>query len=202
MKRIAAFFVFVLLAHTACFSQQVIALPLKVEIKTEKEYEVVFSKEHFASEIQQYRYNVTGDSVIEKRYDIKLTITNTAAQAATIWLKNCSWEDNFLINNNYMSFVERDCEMNVPSIITFKPGETKTFETTLKKTIAFDYPCKNCLYEPQVETTKLGLIIVNDITGNKRLRFLDYRLYMQDKSKWQIVWSNPLNLLGKRTMAQ
>ncbi len=68
---------------------------------------------------------------------------------------------------------------------------------TLVKSIKFDYPCQYCVYGQQVETTKLGLIVINDIFETK-INGFDYDLGMKDKSKWKIVWSNPLQLLGKQ----
>jgi hypothetical protein len=112
-----------------------------------------------------------------------------------IWLMSCSWEDNFLVNNNYIFIAGHDCTKNIPTIIEIKPRETKLYNTTLIKSIKFEYPCRNCIYGHQVESTKLGLIVISDITKRE---YIDYTLTMEDKSKWKIIWSNPLSLLGKQ----
>jgi len=72
------------------------------------------------------------------------------------------------------------------------PGESKTYQTTLSK---------NCIYGPQVEATKLGLIIIDDVYTPKLKGFMAYDLAMEDKSSWKIVWSNSLYLLNKAEAA-
>jgi hypothetical protein len=114
-----------------------------------------------------------------------------------IYLMSCSWEENFLINNNYINFKGHDCDKNIPTIVEIKPSETKTYNTTLVKSIKFDYSPQYCVYGKQVETTKLGLIIINDLFL-KNITSFDYDLLMEDMSKWTIIWSNPLYLLGKQ----
>ena len=108
---------------------------------------------------------------------------------------SCSWEDNFLVNNNYINMEGHDCPKNIPTLVEIKPGESKSYSTTLIKSIKFDYPCKYCVYGRQVETTKIGLIVISDITKPSSN---DYFRNMEDKSKWKIYWSNPLYLLDKQ----
>ena len=168
---------------------------MEIEIKTKKEYELKFEKEHFKWEVERFHYEITSDSVNEKRVDIDLKIKNNSAKPIFIWLMSCSWEDNFLVNNNYMYIKGHDCDKNIPKIVEIQPGESKFYNTTLIKSIKFDYPCKYCVYGKQVETTKLGLIVINDIFKRE---FIDYLLFMEDQSKWTIIWSNPLYLLGKQ----
>lgn len=79
----------------------------------------------------------------------------------------------------------------------FKPNESRTYKTTLMKSVKFENPCDNCIYGRQVETTKLGLIIIDDVYKPKLKPFLGYNLAMEDKSVWKIVWSNSLSLLTK-----
>jgi hypothetical protein len=164
-------------------------------MKAQKEYEVTFSKKYYDRNVRDYGYEITSDSVREKRFDIDVTIKNKSTKTVFIWLMSCSWEDNFLVNNNYMFIRGHECNKNIPTIVEIKAGESKVYTLTLIKSIKFDYPCKYCVYGKQVETTKLGLIVINDI--NKR-EYIDYRLFMEDKSKWTIIWSNPLYLLGKQ----
>lgn len=151
-----------------------------------KYYEVMYRDENL---------DIKKDSVSEKRFDIDLTIKNTSTKSIFIWLMSCSWENNFLVNNNYVFVEGHDCTKNIPIIVEIKPGENKLYNTTLIKSIKFDYPCKYCVYGLQVETTKLGLVVISDITKREHI---DYIVNMEDKSKWKIFWSNPLYLLGKQ----
>ena len=45
-------------------------------MKAKKEYEVTFSKKYYDRDVRDYRYEITSDSVREKRFDIDVTIKN------------------------------------------------------------------------------------------------------------------------------
>ena len=60
------------------------------------------------------------------------------------------------------------------------------------KHIKFDYPGDQ-IFEYGVEDTKVGLVVVNDVYQDT-LNNKAYHLGMWDKSKWKMVWSNPLQL--------
>ncbi len=173
-----------------CFAQ-CDSLPITITIKVDKEYTVTYSKNgsYIKDVIRRHNYVVKSDSIKEKYFDLSLTIKNTSDKTIKIWLMTCSWEDNFIVNNNYIYIRGHECDSNFPTLVEFKPGESKRYTNTLTKSIKFDYPCQNCIYGPQVETTKLGLIIIDDSVGYDRT--------IEDKSKWKIVWSNPLYLLTK-----
>ena len=190
-----ASFIFILSISSVCYLHaQNVSDSLIVEIKVKKEYFVTHSKK-FAEVIYRYEnLDITKDSVAEKRFDIELTIKNASKSSMFIWLMSCSWEDNFFVNNNYIFIAGHDCDKNIPTIVEIKPDESKIYNTTLVKSIKFDYPCKNCIYGRQVEETKLGLILISDITKRD---YINYTLSMEDKSKWKIIWSNSLPLLGK-----
>jgi hypothetical protein len=138
---------------------------------------------------------VKSDSIKQKYFDFSLEIKNTSNDTIQIWLMTCSWENNFIVNNNYMTILGNECDSNFPTVIEFKPGESKVYTNTLIKSLKFDYPCDGCAW-PQVEETKLGLIIVDNIFKNT-FGTLGYLLAMDDKSKWRVVWSNPLYLMTK-----
>ena len=186
---------FVLLSG-ACngYEKQDSLLPISLHLKVEKEYEQTYEKGFFLREIEQEQLFISTDSIKQKRYEIALEVKNTAQKPVSIWLMTCSWQDNILVNNNYMSMQSPGCDSNYPHQVILKPGESKLFKTTLVKSIKFDYPCKGCIYGPQVTTTKLGLILIDDIFENTLKPGFDYFLAMEDKSKWQIIWSNPLSL--------
>lgn len=180
-----------------CFAQSD-SLPISINIKVDKEYVRTYSKnaDWWAKIIQQNNYVVSSDSIKEKYFNISLEIKNTSNRIIKIWLMTCSWEDDFIVNNNYIFIQGHECDKNFPKLIEFKPGESKVYTNTLIKSIKFDYPCQNCIYGSQVETTKLGLIVFDDIF-TPALGFFSYDIAKEDKSKWQIVWSNPLYLLTK-----
>jgi len=78
--------------------------------------------------------------------------------------KGCDGTQHLLFhNNNYIYIKGRDCDKNIPNLVEIKPGERKLYNTTLIKSINFDYPYKYCVYGKQVETTKFGLIVIGDL---------------------------------------
>jgi len=190
-----SFLVSLFLSATGFLFSQGMIDSLQVGIKVKREYSVTNDKKYYEVIYRYENLDITKDSVSEKRFDIDLTITNTSSKSIFIWLMSCSWEDNFLVNNNYIFIAGHDCTKNIPTIVEIKPNETKLYNTTLIKSIKFEYPCRNCIYGRQVETTKLGLVLISDITKRE---YIDYMLNMEDKSKWKIIWSTPLSLLGKQ----
>jgi hypothetical protein len=176
---------------------QVSILPITLDMRVDREYELTKSKALFAKTIRDQGYVVDSDSVKQKYFDITLNIKNTSDRLISIWLMKCSFEDNLLVNNNYISITGHVCNGNYPILVKFQSGESKTYKMTLTKSIKFDYPCQYCIYGPQVESTKIGLIVVDEVYDSK-LNMLDYSLAMEDKSKWTIVWSNSVKLLDKQ----
>jgi hypothetical protein len=108
-------------------------------------------------------------------------------------MMSCSWEDNMVVNNIYMYIRGHVCSKNVPTLIQLDPGQAKVYKATLMRSFSFSY-----VSGPQVATTKIGLVIIDDIF-NPGLHRFDYYAAMQDKSRWQIVWSNALYLLPNAT---
>ena len=201
MRDILTLLTFLILFQTKCFSaSDTINNPIDIKIKVDKEYFVNHEKSYYNIVYRGEQYNIIGDSAKEKRYDISLTIKNNSSRTIYIWLMTCSWTDYFIVDNDYIFIAGQDCEHNFPSIVEFKPGESKEYKTTLIKDIKFDYPPKYTVYGPQVETTKLGLITINNIFSNdeKEINMLTFDTFMRDKSRWTITWSNPLYLLGKQ----
>ena len=175
------------------------ALPLQVEIKVTKEYEMTHHRKYYEVIYRNDHLHITKDSVKEKRFDIDLVIKNTSSKSVFFWLMSCSWEDNFMVNNNYIFIEGHECGKNIPTYVELKAGETKLCKTTLFRSIKFEYPCKNCIYGPQVETTQLGLVVINDVTKQENGDIDEYARGMEDKSKWKFFWSNPLSLLARQT---
>lgn len=193
MRRLAI--AFLTLSIYECLSQD-LPLPISIIVKVEREYELKEKKADYAGIIRENDYVVNSDSVRQTFFDLNLIIKNASTASIGIWLMKCSYHNNFIINNNYMSVKGHGCDGNYPILVKFKPGEAKEYKFTLARSIKFDYPCEHCIYGTQVETTKLGLIIIDNIFENK-LHVLDYDIAMGDKSLWRIIWSNSLQLLGK-----
>ena len=174
--------IFIIL-NQPCFSQHELYYPISVNVIVLKEYYGPYD-------------NDANTSIKERRFDIDATVRNTSMKTIYIWLMTCSWEDGFIINNNYMTFRRAGCLSNYPTLIELKPGKEEHFRTTLAISIKFDHPPPNTIFGKQIAATKLGLVITNDIYEKIGASSMDYRLSMEDKSSWRkIVWSNPLYLL-------
>jgi hypothetical protein len=196
MKRIII--AFLILGFSECFSQEASNLPLTIKVIVDREYILTRHKSYYQKDIQRQGLVVNSDSVKQKFYDVSIDIKSTSNKPISIWLMKCSWEDNFIINNNYIFIQRLPCDSNYPIRITLRPGESKIYRGTLLKSIKFDYPGQQ-LFGQQVETTKFGLIVIGDIFADEKI---DYFLEMEDKSKWKMVWSNALFLYGKQSENQ
>lgn len=189
--------IFILVLFFFQCKAQVSTLPLVIDLKVDKEYELTKSKSEYNSDGRDYGYRIKTGSVKQKYFDVTVKFTNTSDRKIGIWLMRCSFENNLLVNNNYIFIQGNICDKNFPSPVEFQPGESKDYKLTLAKSIKFDYPCEDCIHGRQVEETKIGLIVVDDFY-NRKLNWLNYDLAMEDKSKWTIIWSNSLYLLGKQ----
>lgn len=173
-------------------------VPIKIKLNLEKEYTKSISKNDFwvKNQIEEQSLDVKTDSIIEHYYDITIDIENVGEKDLYIWMMSCSWYNNFKINNNYIYFYNpKGCDSNIPELKKIESKSKITINGTFRKNIKFDYPEKNSIYGKQVELTKIGLIIIDDMYKPDQNKFLDYFLYMEDKSKQKLIWSNGINLL-------
>jgi hypothetical protein len=138
-------------------------------------------------------------SVDQQIFEIETVVKNNGKRPAFIWLMCCSWQENFEINNNYMSFEWEICDKNFADINKIAPGDSIILTGRLRRSPEVDH-IPGC-YDPgeQVPATALGLVLVDDMY-HPVLDNNGYELNHRDKSKWRIVWSNPLYLLdGKKS---
>ena len=137
------------------------------------------------------------DTLIEKRFDVTLSIRNNSDHQISMWLMSCSWQDNVLINNPYIYFTNIECDGNYPIPHKIKSHDSISFKGTLSRELMFDNSCKNCIGTDNVNvaTTKIGFIVIDTV---KCKTFEQYHSTIEDKSKWdEIIWSNPLYLNKK-----
>ncbi len=181
MNRLLLLLVALFLVDEKSLAQCDTTFPLSVTLRIEKEYYLKFLKSHYSYELARGEYVIGTDSVKEEQYDIEVVLKNNSKKQIFIWLMTCSWEDNFQINNNYIRQHGISCDKNFPELVQFNPAESKIYKITLSKSIKFENPCKNCIYGPQIATTKLGLIVIDDVYKPKLKAFMGYTLAMEDK---------------------
>jgi len=196
MKSISIF----LLSLTVIFGcSQKKTHPIEIKLNLEKEYTKSFSKNDFRvrNQIEEQSLNVKTDSIVEHYYDITIEIENIGNKDLYVWMMTCSWYNNFKINNNYIYFYNPNggCDSNFPILNKIEAKSKKTINGTVRKNLKFDYSDENSIYGKQVELTKVGLIIIDDIY--KPNSGSEYFLNMEDKSKQKVIWSNGINLLRK-----
>jgi len=96
----------------------------------------------------------------------------------------CSWDEQFLINNDYIHFCPWDCDKNFPIIQHLNPNDSIVLKASVYK--------REKTRRPSTLTTKFGFIYI-DSTNCRN--YDDYDDIMGDLSKWsRIIWSNPLYL--------
>ena len=137
------------------------------------------------------------DTLVQKRFDIGLSIKNNSDHVISIWLMTCSWQENVLINNPYIYYDGINCDYNFPAPHTIKSHDSLYLTGTLTRDLMFENSCKNCIGTDHVnvETTKLGLIYIDTLQCST---YKQYESVIEDKSKWdKIIWSNPLYLNKK-----
>ena len=128
-----------------------------------------------------------------KRFDIQITLENNSDTAVAFVIMSCSWEENFIINTPYIEYVGQDCNKNVPREVIIKAHDKCILNTCLEKSKYAIGECETCAGYSKTIMTKLGFIYIppsQDIDT-------DYQSIMEDKSRWHIIWSNPL-LLNKQ----
>jgi hypothetical protein len=119
-----------------------------------------------------------------KFYDISLSIKNKSDKPVAFWLMTCSWDENFLINNDYIYFDSWGCDSNCPWIFHINPNDSLIRKATFYQIIETRFP--------YIKSTKFGLIYIDSI---KCRNSSDYDQIMGDKSKQdKIIWSNALYL--------
>jgi len=124
---------------------------------------IYVDREYFVPYDRPLNYIPENDTILEKKYDVKLSVLNKSDKLISFWLMSCDWEENFQINNSYIFFNGHGCDKNCPHIVKINPGDSIVFKTTLLRAIGYDNRCKNCLgrYDSgNVETTKIGLLLV------------------------------------------
>ena len=137
-----------------------------------------------ANKIRSFDTITHWDSIKHKAFDIRLSIINKSEKPITFWIMTCSWDNNFIINNDYIQFLLWTCTNNIARSCRLGCNDSLVFKSTFVK-------YKGTMGQT-IETTKFGFIYI-DSTRCKNIK--EYFDIMNDKSKQdKIIWSNPLYL--------
>jgi hypothetical protein len=124
------------------------------------------------------------NSESQKVFDVRLSIINKSLRPISFWMMTCSWEESFIINNDYTWFLGHDCIANVPLLHYINAGDSLIKNSAIIQEIGTP--------NQTVVTTIFGLIYIDSSYCQTYRQFRDI---IGDKSKWdRIIWSNPLYL--------
>ena len=117
-------------------------------------------------------------------YDIGISIINKGETTNSFWIMKCSWQDNFIISDDYFNFLLNECDGNFPTVKSIKPNDSLTYKTTLYSN-SIDYVKTR-------DSIKLGFIFIDEKHFSTPD---DYLNIMRDKSlQTTVLWSNRINL--------
>jgi hypothetical protein len=117
-------------------------------------------------------------------YDIGISIINKGETTNSFWIMKCSWQDNFIISDDYFNFIVNECDGNFPTVKSIKPNDSLTYKTTIYS--------KSIDYVKTRDSIKLGIILIDE---KKFSTSEDYLNIMRDKSlQTTVLWSNRINL--------
>jgi hypothetical protein len=151
---------------------------------------LVNEKENIVVKVKLLRsYDSTyHNNITQKTFDIRLTMLNNSKITIKYWTYCCSWEDVFLINNDYISFIGTNCTKNIPVIDSLKSNDSLTIKTILLR----DDKIIKDSSRPYIETTKIGFLFCD---ASKYKRVFDLMPFLKDRSlQDKVYWSNPLFL--------
>jgi hypothetical protein len=124
------------------------------------------------------------DSIRHKIFDVRLSIINKTNKPITFWTMTCSWQDNFIVNNDYIKFNFDVCNHNYPRMRHLYPNDSLIYKTSVRKI--------DMTLGQIIKTTKFGFIYIDSAQCNEKN---DYDIIIRDRSKQdKIIWSNPLFL--------
>lgn len=170
--------VFLFFIFSKCSNEKVITPPLIVNIE-------LLNQQIFTDSIYRYCEDIPYEYFQNKKYEVQIDIKNNTDSVINIVLMTCSWDDNVIINTPYISYSRGDCNGNYPRMINIKPHDKQTLTTNIQKN-KYIQECETCPMYSKLIDLRMGLIVITDIHS--------YDSIMNDKSSWNIIWSNPIRL--------
>jgi hypothetical protein len=123
------------------------------------------------------------DTLVYHGFDVNLSIINRSQKPISFWVMTCSWDENILINNDYIRLLLWACDHNFPTIKQIEKNDSLIYVAPVIRLKSSQYTTTE---------TRFGFILIDTIAC-KTLE--DYLTIIGDKSKQnRIIWSNPLHL--------
>lgn len=73
-------------------------------------------------------------------YNLKIELRNRSDSTIRFWTMTCSWEENWILNNDSLGLLLKICDSNYPFISEIKPGQVLEYQPVLivNKSIKFN----------------------------------------------------------------
>jgi hypothetical protein len=189
---------FILIATVSCNDTETNDINETKKASNDISLHLTSVREYTVPYLDKVSFEKNTDTLVQKRFDIGLSIKNNSNHLVSIWLMTCSWQENVIINNPYIYFGDINCDSNVPMPHKIKSHESLYLTGTLTRDLMFENSCKNCIGTDNlvnVAATKIGLIYIDTVMC---ATYDQYDITIEDKSKWdKIIWSNPIYLNKK-----
>ncbi|MDX6183797.1 hypothetical protein SGQ44_15870 [Flavobacterium sp. Fl-77] len=105
------------------------------------------------------------------------TLTNNTKDTLRYYSMSCSWQIFYSVDSNKLQVEGKDCDKNIPTILTLAPGKSRTVEIRL-------------LMSSKINSSKIKFKIgFNLMKVSSIQKELDYDFKEQQK-KNNIIWSN------------
>ena len=119
-------------------------------------------------------------------YFISINLINYTDSTLYFWSMTCSWEENWVFNNNVIKLYGHACDNNSPCIRMLEPGKSFNFKGIVHIFEDLKYIENNGI--------RLGFVFINknEISNVSSFReILDFKF----KERKDIIWSGPLKII-------
>lgn len=170
--------VFIFFFFTKCSWEKEQLSPLTIELALLNEAVVKDS-------LCNYSDNIVSEYIENKNYEVQLLFKNNTDSVISLVLMSCSWDENIIINTPFINYIPIECNKNFPRLIEIQPYGSHILIANLEKN-KFCQECESCPSYNKIVDLKMGLILVPKLEV--------YDSIMDDKSSWNIIWSEPIVL--------
>ncbi|MEO6175311.1 MAG: hypothetical protein ABIP27_09190 [Flavobacterium circumlabens] len=105
------------------------------------------------------------------------TLGNNTKDTLRYYSMSCSWQSFYSVDNNKLQVEGKDCDKNIPIILTLAPGQSRTVKIRL-------------LISQTIATSKIKFKIgfnLMKVSGTKKDFNFDFK---EQQKKKNIIWSN------------
>lgn len=123
---------------------------------------------------------IKGKVIIENKHTFWITpatLTNNTKDTLRYYSMSCSWQVFYTVDSNKLQVAEKECDKNIPTILTLAPGQSRTDEIRL-------------LISKRVDASEIKFKIGLNLMKVSRIQTVfDFNL-KEELKKRNIIWSN------------